>query len=155
MKYKYQKYLNMFSKSFAKINVDLIGYKEIGHIDMNEFLECVEKAPSKMTSLIASGVHQYASFPISTHDLEFVLAVVDCFDTKTRQVKDATGNVVIFQDSEFINIFFKGPTFEEVVDNTLVSAQAHYEENLVKCKKAINIVFLSTARHSTTTRWTK
>lgn len=95
---------------------------------MNEFLEHVEKSPTKMTNLIASGLHQCASFRVATHDPEFVLVVVDHFDTKARQVKDTNGNVIFCLGSNFFNSLFKGPTFEVVVI-TLVKDQTHYEKN--------------------------
>lgn len=58
-------------------------------------------------------------------------------------------------DSIFFNSVFKGSPVEEVVDITQESAQEYYEKNETKCKKMINIVFLSFARHSTITGWPK
>lgn len=84
MKCKYQKYLNMFPESSVKTNVEFIRDTKIGHINMNEFMEHVEKAPAKMTNVIANGLHQYASFLVATHDPNIVLAAADHFDAKTR-----------------------------------------------------------------------
>lgn len=75
---------------------------------------------------------------------------MDHFNPNTRQVKDVDQNVVMTLDS-----VFKGSPVEEVVDISQESAQEYYEKNEVKCKKAINIVYLSTARNSTTSQWPK
>lgn len=146
MKYKYDKYLNIFPQNSIKKNVEQIRDMEIGHVNMNEFLRWVEKAPTRMSNLFASELHKYASFPIVSHDLDFVLAVVDHFDPNTKQVEDVQGNVVICLDSEFFNSVFKGSSREEVVDITPTSAYTNYEENMNKCNKNINTIFLQTAQ---------
>lgn len=58
-------------------------------------------------------------------------------------------------DNVFFNSVFKGSLVEEVADITQESAQEYYEKNNDKCKKVINIVFLSAARISLTSRWPK
>lgn len=155
MKYKYDNYLNMFSESSIKSNVNQIQDTEIGHVEMEEFLKRVREAPSMMTHIIASEVHKYASFPVVAHDLNFVLAVTERFDPIARQIKDADGNVVIHLDSEYFNSIFKGSYVEEVMDITPTRAHKWYEENEDKCKKTINNVFLQTATNSTTSHWPK
>lgn len=108
-----------------------------------------------MAKLIVSILHKYASFLVATHDPKFVLEVANCFDADPRLVKYVDGNVFIYLDSEFFNNVFKGPIFDEVLDITPASAKDHYEKNMNKCKKTINIIFFQTARASTTLRWPK
>lgn len=155
MKFKYDKYLNMFLKSSLKYNVDQIQDTKIGHVDMDEFLKRVWEAPSRMIRLIASKLHKYASFLVATHNPSIVLEVAKRFDPTTRHIKDANGNVVIRLDSEYFNSIFKGSYTEEVVDITLASAHKWYEVNEDKCKKKINNVFLQSAINCTTSHWPK
>lgn len=51
---------------------------------MKEFLKWVEKAPSRMTHLIASEIHKYVSFLVAVHDPNFVLEIEKHFDPNTR-----------------------------------------------------------------------
>lgn len=122
---------------------------------MQEFLDRVQKAPAHLTSLIKYELHKYASFPVATHDPEFVLAMADHFDPSTRQVRDDDQKVIMTLDSVFFNSIFKGSLAEEVANISQESAQEYYEKHEDKCKKVINIVYLSTARSSLTSRWPK
>lgn len=108
-----------------------------------------------MKNLMRSKLHKYASFPVAAHDPEFVLVVVEHFDSNAHQVKDADKNVVMTLDSVFFNSLFKGLKEVEVAHITMESAQAYYEKHTDKCKKGINTVFLSTPRDLIVTRWPK
>lgn len=79
--------------------------------------------------------------------------MVEHFDPNTHQVKDVDKNVVMTFDSVFFNNLFKGLKGVEVANITMDSAQAYYENHIDKCKKTINIVFLSTSCDTTVTMW--
>lgn len=123
MKYKYDKYLNLYPESSVDSNIKEIRDTEIGYVDMQEFIDRVKKAPARLTNLINSELQKYASFPVAAHDPEFVLAVADHFDPTTRHVKDEDQNVIMTLDSVFFNSVFKGSLVEEVADITQESAQ--------------------------------
>lgn len=74
----------MYPESSVDSNIKEIRDTEIGHVDMQEFLDRVQKAPAHLTSLIKSELHKYASFPVAAHDPEFVLEVAVHFDPSTR-----------------------------------------------------------------------
>lgn len=84
MKYKYDKYLNLYPKSLVDSNIKEIKDTEIGHVSIQEFIDRVSKAPSCLTNLIKFELHKYASFLIAAHVPDFVLVVVDHFDPNTR-----------------------------------------------------------------------
>lgn len=83
MKYKYDKYLNLYPQSLVDSNIKEIRDIEIGHVDIQEFIDWVKKAPVRLATLINSEFYKYASFLVAAHDPEFML-VADHFDPTTR-----------------------------------------------------------------------
>lgn len=109
MKYKYDKYLNMYLESSVDSNVKEIQDMEIGHVNRQDFIDQVDKAPSLLTNLIRFELHKYASFPVAAHYPDFVLVVADHFDLNTRQVKDVDQNVVMTLENIFFNNVSRAP----------------------------------------------
>lgn len=156
-KLKKQQLHPVFPPSSLSSNIDNIKDTEIGHVDLEEFLERVRESlvSYKMEPIINSGIHLVVAFPMSTQNLEFVLSLAKRYDSTTRLVKDVEGKEnLINLDEDFFDTIFKCLPIDQYVNIDIKSVVTYYDNNSDKCRRNINDNWLKTSR-PTISRWPK
>lgn len=107
-----------------------------------------------MEAIINSVIQLVASFPMSSQDLEFVMAVANHFDLDSRSVKDESRKKLIKLDEELLDSVFKCPSIEKYTNITMQTNITYFDRNLDKCRHNMKDNWLKT-RRPTIARWSE